>query len=151
MYRVPIIAALRIATPILVAAGIVGAAAGVRASGSTATTVQGGAAPAAQQPPALERFAVSGLPAGPATGNPVHATFPAGTNLKHIHGGPTFVYVIAGAAMITNSDGSTATYGPGSFFWEGPGQIHTIFVPQMVEVFYLQFLPPGAEDTVPVQ
>lgn len=146
-------AALRIAVPVLVTVGITAAAVGASTNGDArvAQSVAPGAAPTGQQPPALERFEASGLPAGPAIGNPVHTTFPAGTNLKHIHGGPTFVYVIAGTAMITEADGTTVTYGPGSFFWEPPGHVHTIFVPQMVEVFFIQFLPPGAEATVPVQ
>lgn len=96
-------------------------------------------------------FNVTGLPAGTAMGVPIHTTFPAGTTLKHTHGGPTFVYVISGSLDIIDSDGTTMTYGAGSFFAEGPGHIHTLQVKQAVEVFVLQFLPPGAESTIPVQ
>ncbi len=101
--------------------------------------------------PTLMPFDATGLPAGKATGLPVHTSFPAGTNVKHIHGGPTYVYVISGSLDIIESDGAKATFGAGSFFWEGPGHIHTLQVPQAVEVFFLQFLPPGAESIVPVQ
>jgi quercetin dioxygenase-like cupin family protein len=99
----------------------------------------------------IKPFPVSGLPAGTATGVPVHATFPAGTNLKHIHGGPAFVYVIAGSLDIVETDGSRTTYPAGSFFWEGPGHIHTLVVADSAEVFLLYLLPPGAEALVPVQ
>ncbi len=145
----------RLALPALFAAALL-TIIGVHYTGS-ARAAQGAApravsaAPAAQQPPALERFAVYGLPAGKATGNPVHVTFPAGTNLKHVHGGPTFVYVISGSLTIIESNGMTQTYSAGMFFSEGPGHIHTVVVPQSAEVFYLQFLPPDAEDTIPVQ
>lgn len=101
--------------------------------------------------PMLMPFDASCLPAGKATGLPVHASFPAGTNVKHVHGGPTYVYVISGSLDIIETDGSKMTYGAGSFFAEGPGHIHTLQVPQAAEVFYLQFLPPGAESLVPVQ
>lgn len=104
-----------------------------------------------QQATALQPFDATGLPAGPATGVPQHATFPAGTTLKHTHGGPTYVYVIAGSLDIIETDGTSATYQAGSFFWESPGHVHTLQVRQGVEVFVLQFLPPGAEATIPVQ
>ena len=42
----------------------------------------------------LESFDAIGLPAGQATGVPSRLSLPAGTSLKHIHGGPTYVYVL---------------------------------------------------------
>ena len=105
----------------------------------------------AAQNPTMEPFAATGLPAGPATGVPVRRTFPAGFTLKHVHGGPTYVYVIAGSLDIADSDGHTVTYTAGDFFWESPGYIHTVVVPESAEVFILQFLPPGAGATIPVQ
>ncbi len=110
-----------------------------------------GLQPPHQQSSALQPFQATGLPAGAATGVPVHASFPAGTTLKHTHGGPTYVYIIAGSLDIVEADGSSTTYEAGSFLWESPGHIHTLQVRQGVEVFYLQFLPPGAEGTIPVQ
>jgi len=98
----------------------------------------------------LASFPTLGLPAGSATGVPVYATFPAGLTLKHVHGGPTYVYVIAGHLEITDAQGAI-TYCTGSFFAEAPGHVHTLHVVQPSEVFYLQFLPPGAEGLIPVK
>lgn len=101
---------------------------------------------------ALEPFEALGLPAGPATGVPSRLILPAGTNLKHVHGGPTYVYVLSGYLDIVDSDGSRTSYSAGDFFSEPPGHVHTVQVTTgNAEVFVLQFLPPGAEATVPVQ
>jgi quercetin dioxygenase-like cupin family protein len=75
---------------------------------------------------------------------------PAGTSLKHIHGGPTYVYVLSGNLSILDADGSTAAYTAGDFFPEAPGHVHTVQTAGGAEVFILQFLPPGAEGLVPV-
>jgi hypothetical protein len=98
----------------------------------------------------LAPFRAIALPAGTATGVPVHAAFPAGFTFKHVHGGPTFVYVIAGDLEITDAQG-TVTYCAGSFFSEPPGHVHTLHAVQASEVFYLQFLPPGADGTIPLK
>jgi quercetin dioxygenase-like cupin family protein len=95
----------------------------------------------------LATFSAIALPAGTATGVPVYAAFPAGFTFKHVHGGPTFVYVIAGDLEITDAKG-TVTYCAGSFFAEPPGHVHTLHVILPSEVFYLQFLPPGADGTI---
>ena len=98
----------------------------------------------------LASFPAIALPAGPATGVPVYAPLPAGYTLKHTHGGPTYVYVISGDLTITDAGGTT-TYCAGSFFSEPPGHVHTLHVVQPSEIFYLQFLPPGADGTIPVR
>jgi len=96
-------------------------------------------------------FEAIGLPAGQAAGVPSRLALPAGTNLKHVHGGPTYVYVLSGSLDIIDGGGSRATYTSGDFFAEAPGHTHTVQVAKSAEVFVLQFLPPGAEATVPVQ
>jgi quercetin dioxygenase-like cupin family protein len=98
----------------------------------------------------LATFRAIALPAGSATGVPVYAAFPAGFTFKHVHGGPTYVYVIAGDLEITDAQG-TVTYCAGSFFAEPPGHVHTLHAVQSSEVFYLQFLPPGADGTIPLK
>ena len=113
------------------------------------------AAAGASAPPdqmgSLESFDAIGLPAGQATGVPSRLSLPAGTSLKHIHGGPTYVYVLKGSLKIIDSDGSTAAYTSGDFFPEPAGHVHTVETAGGAEVFILQFLPPGAESLVPVQ
>jgi len=95
----------------------------------------------------LATFQAIALPAGSATGVPVYAAFPAGFTLKHTHGGPTYVYVIAGDLEIADAQG-TVTYCTGEFFSESPGHVHTLHAVRASEVFYLQFLPPGADGTI---
>lgn len=125
-------------------------AAASHAARGTQTRFTGSATQPAQSA-SLAPFDASGLPAGKVMGLPIHATLPGGTNLKHVHGGPTYVYVISGSLDIVETDGSRMTYGAGTFFWEGPGHIHTVIVAQGAEIFELQLLPPGAESIVPVQ
>jgi quercetin dioxygenase-like cupin family protein len=98
----------------------------------------------------LTTFPAIALPAGTATGAPSYAALPAGFTLKHTHGGPTYVYVISGDLAISDNTG-TVTYCAGSFFSEPPGHVHTLHVVQPSEIFVLQFLPPGADGTIPVQ
>jgi quercetin dioxygenase-like cupin family protein len=119
--------------------------------GSVATVYAAAGAPAPQQVASLEPFEAVGLPAGEAKGVPSRLSLPAGTSLKHIHGGPTYVYVLSGSLNIIDNDGSTAAYTTGDFFPEAPGHIHTVQTAGGAEVFILQFLPPGAESLVPVQ
>ena len=118
--------------------------------GGVATAHGAAGTPKQQSTGALEPFTPVGLPAGQATGVPSRLTLSAGMNLKHVHGGPTYVYVLSGSLDIIDSDGSRITYTAGDFFSEPPGHIHTVQVAQGAEVFVLQFLPPGAEATVPV-
>jgi hypothetical protein len=120
--------------------------------GAVATVYAAAGAPTPpHQAGSLEPFDAVGLPAGEATGVPSRLTLPAGTSLKHIHGGPTYVYVLSGSLDIIDSDGSTAAYTSGDFFPEAPGHVHTVQTAGGAEVFILQFLPPGAEGLVPVQ
>ena len=108
-------------------------------------------AAAAQPAPSLEPFEVTGLPAGAAKGIPQHATLPPGFSLKHVHGGPSYVYVLAGSLDIIDADGSTATYRAGDFFWEPVGHVHTARTVDGAELFILRFLTAGAEGTITVQ
>ena len=125
---------------------------GVATAYGSAGTPMGQTQPAAPATlPDLQPFDAIGLPAGRATGVPTRLDLPAGTNLKHVHGGPTYVYVLSGSLDIVDEDGTQTTYAVGSFFSEPPGHIHTVRVAQGAQVFVLQFLPPGAEATVPVQ
>ena len=117
--------------------------------GGVATVYAASGATAPHQAHSLEPFEAVGLPAGQATGVPSRLTLPAGTSLKHIHGGPT--YVLGGSLDIIDSDGSTAAYTSGDFFPEAAGHVHTVQTAGGAEVFILQFLPPGAESLVPVQ
>ena len=122
------------------------------ASRSSANSAGAGCTTASRAKPLtpLATFSAIALPAGTATGVPVYAAFPAGLTLKHVHGGPTYVYVITGHLEITDAQG-TVTHCAGSFFSEAPGHVHTLHVVQTSEVFYLQFLPPGAEGLIPVK
>jgi quercetin dioxygenase-like cupin family protein len=76
-------------------------------------------------------------------------SLPAGFNLKHAHGGPTYVYVISGSIDIIDADGNKTTYQPGDFFWEPVGMIHTAQTSDPAELFVLHFLAPGAAVTIP--
>jgi quercetin dioxygenase-like cupin family protein len=119
--------------------------------GGVATVYAATAPTAAPTAVALQSFDAVGLPAGQATGVPSRLTLPAGTSLKHIHGGPTYVYVLSGSLDIIDSDGSTTSYVSGDFFPEAPGHVHTVQTSGGAEVFILQFLAPGAEGLVPVE
>lgn len=129
-------------------AGAVGYAA--TAQPHTATVRAAVAATMRALPAPLAPFAATGLPAGPATGVPQHLVFPAGFTLKHTHGGPTYVYVLTGTLIISDSAG-TKTYPAGSFFSESPGHVHTVHTTAAAEAFVLTFLPPGADATIPVK
>jgi ketosteroid isomerase-like protein len=98
----------------------------------------------------LVEFPAVGLPAGPAIVQPAHLIFPRGLTSKHVHGGPTYVYVIRGLLQVSDAKG-TKTYGAGGFFWERTGYIHTLHVIKDTEVFGLRFVPPGTEGTVEVK
>ena len=138
---------------LLLVAGLISGVQGhVVASHSSARAPGAGCTTASRAKPLtpLATFRAIALPAGSATGVPVYAAFPAGFTLKHVHGGPTYVYVIAGDLEITDAQGTVA-YCTGSFFSEAPGHVHTLHVVQPSEVFYLQFLPPGAEGLIPVK
>ena len=95
----------------------------------------------------LAEFPAVGLPAGPAIVQPVHLIFPKGLTSKHVHGGPTYVYVIRGLLQVSDDKG-TKTYGAGAFFWERTAYIHTLHVIKDTEVFSLRFVPPGTPGTV---
>lgn len=119
---------------------------------ATLNAMSATAAPASQSGSSLEPFEAIGLPAGPSTGVPSRIALPAGTDFKHVHGGPTYVNVLRGRLDIVDSDGSLKSYSAGDFFSEPPGHVHTVQVTNgAAEVFVLQFLPPGAEGSVPVQ
>ena len=122
------------------------------ASPSGASAAAAGCTTASRAKPLtpLATFRAIALPAGTATGVPVYAAFPAGFTFKHVHGGPSYVYVIAGDLEISDAQG-TVTYCAGSFFSEAPGHVHTLHARQASEVFYLQFLPPGADGTIPLK
>jgi quercetin dioxygenase-like cupin family protein len=97
-----------------------------------------------------ETFDATGLPAGPARGDARRTIIPAGFRLKHVHGGPTYVHVVAGSLEIIAADGSSTTYDAGAFFWEPAGRIHTVFTAAGAQIFVLHILPPGADATIPV-
>lgn len=105
---------------------------------------------AAESAPRLEPFEATGLPSGQVRGIPQRATLPPGYNLKHAHGGPTYVYVLGGSLSVTDADGSQ-TYRAGDFFWEPVGRTHTAETSEGAELFILRFLAPRAEATIPVQ
>jgi hypothetical protein len=124
---------------------------GAARAGLSPFETRGVAAQPAGQNSTLQPFEAVGLPSGRAAGVPSILKFPKGFSLKHIHGGPTYVYVLAGVVDILDADGSHTTYRAGDFFSEAPGHIHTITVVEDAQVFTLQFLVPGSEATVPVQ
>jgi len=136
----------------LLLAGLISGVQGhAAASQGSASTAGAGCTTASRAKPLtpLTTFRAIALPAGTATGVPVYAVFPKGFTFSHVHGGPTYVYVIAGDLEITDAQGAV-TYCAGSFFSEAPGHVHTLHAVQPSEVFYLQFLPPGADGTIPV-
>ncbi len=139
---------------VVLVAGIIGATGGVvgaAAHDQTATAPAGRLVmTAAAAPVPLAPFRATGLPAGPATGVPLHLLLPAGYTLKHTHGGPTYVYVISGTLTISDAAG-TKTYSSGSFFAEPPGHVHTVHTAKSVDIFVLSLLPPGADATIPVK
>lgn len=90
-----------------------------------------------------------GLPSGQAHVIARHQTFPPGFVLKHVHGGPAFVYVIAGPLTISDADGNV-TYNAGDYFSEPPGHIHTASAPQGAELSTFYVLSEGADATIPV-
>jgi quercetin dioxygenase-like cupin family protein len=91
------------------------------------------------------------LPAGPATYHALHIIYPAGYTSKHVHGGPSFIYVISGVFQIIDDKG-TRTFHAGTFDFEPPAHVHTFHVIQAgTAIFSLRFLPPGAEATIPVK
>jgi len=106
---------------------------------------------AAQPAARMEAFDATGLPAGPVKGVPQRATLPPGFNLKHAHGGPTYVYVLDGSLDVIDIDGTLSTYQAGDFFWEPIGHTHTAQSAAGAELFILRFLAPRAEATIPVQ
>src|SRR5581483_5045849 len=75
------------------------------ASGSPASAARINCATATRAKPVvpLSTFQAIALPAGPATGVPVYAALPVGFTLKHVHGGPTYVYVISGDLQISDA------------------------------------------------
>jgi hypothetical protein len=91
------------------------------------------------------------LPQWPATYQAVHVIYPAGYTSKHVHGGPSYIYVISGVLQIIDDKG-TRTYPAGTFDFEPPAHVHTFHVIQAgTEIFSLRFLPPGATATIPVK
>jgi quercetin dioxygenase-like cupin family protein len=143
----------RALVPTLLVAGLIsGVSAHAAVSRVNAGAANSSCAAASRAKPIapLTAFHANALPAGSAMGVPTYASFPAGFTLKHVHGGPTYVYVISGDFTISDSHG-TITYCAGSFFSEAPGHVHTLHVITPTEVFILAFLPPGADATIPVQ
>lgn len=112
------------------------------------------AAPAAQDQPIeivmQQSFEATGLPAGAATGTAAHVKVPAGWSLKHVHGGPEYLYVIAGSVSITDAEG-TRTYNAGDFAWVPAGHVHTGWTAEGAEAFILNIRPQGAQWIIPVQ
>ena len=108
------------------------------------------AAVAAQPAARLEAFDATGLPSGPATGIPQRAILPPGFSLKHAHGGPSYVFVLAGSLDVSDADG-TQTYRAGDFFWEPVGRTHTAHTADGADLFILRFLTPLSEATITVQ
>jgi hypothetical protein len=100
---------------------------------------------------AFEPFEATGLPAGSARGIPQIANFPPGFSLKHVHGGPSYVYLLQGSLDIVHADGTSVTYTAGEFFWEPVGRTHTARTSDGARAFVLRFLTPGAEATIPAQ
>jgi hypothetical protein len=100
----------------------------------------------ASQPGALVPFAEDGLPVGQTNGVPSDLILDPGFTLKHVHGGPTYVYVVSGTFDIVDGDGTTVTYHKGDFFSEPAGHVHTIRVRERSEVFVLQFLPQARRE-----
>jgi quercetin dioxygenase-like cupin family protein len=75
---------------------------------------------------------------------------PAGFESTHYHGGPTFNFVDFGRVEI-EQDGTRTVYGPGAFFFEPEGKVHTIRVLDTAQLAVLRLLPPGAEATTEVR
>lgn len=74
---------------------------------------------------------------------------PAGFESTHFHGGPTFNFVDFGRVEI-EEEGRQTVYGPGAFFFEPEGRVHTIRVLETTQLAVLRLLPPGAEATTDV-
>jgi quercetin dioxygenase-like cupin family protein len=100
--------------------------------------------------PSLAAFDATGIPGGAAKGVPQRVSLPPGFNLKHVHGGPSYVYVISGNVDIVDADGTRASYQAGDFFWEPVGHVHTAQSAGGAELFILRFLAPGAVGTIPL-
>jgi len=109
-------------------------------------SLRGGPAPAA-----VPSFAATGtlqtLPPGPITVIAETVRLEQGFTNRHHHGGPTFTFVVAGRARITEDDGTSREYGPGEFFFEPAGRPHALEVLSDVRFDVLRLLPPGAAAT----
>jgi quercetin dioxygenase-like cupin family protein len=89
------------------------------------------------------------LPSGPLTGVASLVTFPTGFMQKHYHGGSRFVYQLSGTIRLDDAAG-TQLHGPGYFFDEPRGHIHTATVIAQATNLVVDFLTPGAKSTYPI-
>jgi quercetin dioxygenase-like cupin family protein len=130
--------ALVLAAAVLTAAPLQSAATS-RAAGSRPVVV------------ALAKFQAAGLPTGPAVGIAQRRTFAAGfSSPKHMHSGPTYIYVVSGTLEIIDDQG-TRTYSAGSFVWKPAMRVLTIASPTGATIFLLAFMKPGAQFEIPVK
>lgn len=120
--------------------------------------VTAGALQTDQEPPdssAVQRTALGTidatglLPTGPLTGVASLVTFPTGFMQKHYHGGTRFVYQLSGTIRLNDAAG-TELHGPGYFFDEPRGHIHTATVLAQATNLVVDFLTPGAKSTYPI-
>lgn len=89
------------------------------------------------------------FPQGQLTGMASLVTFPVGFMQKHYHGGVRFVYQLSGSIRLDDAAG-TVLHGPGYFFDEPSGHIHTAHVLSQATNLVFDFLPPGAKSTYPI-
>lgn len=86
------------------------------------------------------------LPPAPVQVRAEQVVLPAGFHSRHVHGGPTFNFVEAGAVVI-ESEGHRERYDAGGFFFEPARRIHTITVLDEARLGVVRLLPPGVEAT----
>ena len=89
------------------------------------------------------------LPAAPVNVTAEVMLLPAGFESTRRHGGPTFTFVQRGEVEV-EAAGVTTAYGPGSFFFEPEGRLHTIQVAENARLDVLRLVPPDAEGTTEV-
>jgi quercetin dioxygenase-like cupin family protein len=124
----------------LTVGGIIGFASGRGSSGDSA-----GAEPAG----VIAEGELAGLADGALAVRAERVVLPAGFRSRHVHGGPTFNFVDAGAVVI-ESEGRERRHDGGGFFFEPAGRVHTITVLDDARLRVIRLLPPGVEATTEV-
>lgn len=89
------------------------------------------------------------LPAGPVSVVADVILLPAGFEQTQRREGPTFTFVQRGEVEI-ETEGVTTVYGPGTFFFEPTGRLHTLRVRENARLDVLRLLPQATDGATEV-